>query len=73
MSSPGPLPNGSPVNNKVVGATAGVGVAGAVTILIDYLVNVTAHVDIPSTVEQAITVLLCALGAFIGGYMSRHR
>ena len=60
------------VSPKVTGGVYGVGVAGATTILLTYLVSVIWKVEVPSEVAQAITVVIAGLGSFIGGYVRPH-
>lgn len=50
-------------------ATAGAGIAGAATVLIVWGLN-AAGVDVPAEVAQAITVLLAAAGALVGGWLA---
>lgn len=50
-------------------AAAGAGVAGAATVLIVWAMT-SAGVDVPDPVSQAITTLLAAVGALVGGWLA---
>jgi hypothetical protein len=55
---------------KVLGSTAGAGVAAALATLVIWAIESPAllGVDVPGTVEGAITTLFAALAAYYAGY-----
>jgi cobalamin synthase len=60
-------PTAKPVR-KVIAASAGSGVGGAIAIIVVWLIATFAHADIPDYVTAALTILFGAGAAFIAGY-----
>lgn len=56
---------------KVVAATIGAGVAGAVTTLGVYVFEATSGIDLPPIVEGSLLTLITAGVAFAAGYIKR--
>lgn len=66
--------NGVPTNRpqpKVVANTIGAGVGAAVSEIGIYVIESTAHIDIPTTVEAAIVVVVTAGLGFLAGWLKR--
>lgn len=61
-------PTAIPVQ-KVVGATAGSGVGGALTILLIWAASTYGHVVFPDYVVAALTLLVSTITAFAAGYL----
>jgi hypothetical protein len=57
---------------KVVAATVGAGVGGALSVIIVFIVQATASIDIPAEVGIALGTVLTAGLAFVGGYFKRN-
>lgn len=57
---------------KVVAATAGASVGAALSVVLVWIVEASAHIDIPEAVELAVPVILCAGLAFLGGYYKKN-
>lgn len=56
---------------KVVAATIGAGVAGAITTLGVYIFESTTAIDLPGPVEGAILTIVTAGVAFAAGYIKK--
>jgi hypothetical protein len=56
---------------KVVAGTVGAGVGAAVSEIGIWLVESTAHIDIPGGVEAAIVIVVTAALGFVAGYLKR--
>lgn len=64
--------NETSINPKVNAAAGGAVVAGAVTIIATWIVGLAyPEVEVPAEVQTAVTVVLTAAGAWIGGYLKR--
>ena len=57
------------IGRVTTGAGAGVSLAGAVTVLVVYIVSVTTGVELPDHVVTALTVIISTVAALIGGYL----
>lgn len=64
-------PNPAP-QPKVIAATTGAGVGGALSVLVCWIVETVASIDIPSPVEGAVAIILGAGLAFVGGYWKKN-
>lgn len=49
-------------------ATAGLTISGALTVLVVYVLSLNG-IDLPEHVSNALTVLLCAIGGLVGGWL----
>lgn len=56
------------VGRVTTSATTGTVIAGAVTVLVVYVASV-AGVEVPEAVSSALTVVLSAIGALVGGWL----
>lgn len=56
---------------KVVAATIGAGVGGALTIIGVYIVETAARIDIPAPVETAAALVVTSALSFAAGYFKR--
>ena len=56
---------------KVVASTAGAGVGVAISEIGIWVVEQTAHIDIPAGIETAITIVVSAGLGFLAGYIKR--
>jgi len=63
--------NGS-VSNKVVAATTGTGIAGSLTMILTYLVQVIWKVELPAEVALAISTVISTAAAGFAGYLTPH-
>lgn len=66
---------GSPTNrptNKVVGATSGTVLGGAVAGVGIYIVETAAAIDIPGPVELSVVIIVSAILTFVGGYFIKN-
>lgn len=57
---------------KVIAATIGGGVGTAVGTIAVWIIEASAHIDIPNEVELAIGVVLTAGLAFVSGYFKKN-
>ena len=64
MKSPSAAPH-----SKVVGATVGSGVGGAVAILVIWALSTYGHVTLPDSVWSSITLIISTIAAFAIGYI----
>lgn len=58
----------SNISPKVTAATAGAGVAVALTTVVAWAVEQTTGIQIPGEVQGAFSIVLGALGAFVAGF-----
>lgn len=56
-----------PAQPKVKAATGGAGAAGAITVVLVWVLSMFG-VDVPPEVASALTTLIAAAGAFLAGY-----
>ena len=61
-------PTSAPVQ-KVIGATAGTGVGGALAVILIWAVSSFGHVVFPDFVALAITLLVSTIATFVAGYL----
>lgn len=59
-------------SQKVVGATGGSVVGGALSVVLLYLLGQYAHFVPPPEVASAITLLISAVTTYIGGWLTPH-
>ena len=64
------IPTSTP-QPKVLAATGGSVLGGAIGLIGIYVVESTAHIDIPGPVEGAIFIVVSAVLAFGAGYLKR--
>lgn len=60
---------GKGVGTTTIGATGGTALAGAVAILVVWLLSLTG-VEIPVEVHSALVIIIGAIGALVGGYLT---
>jgi uncharacterized membrane protein YfcA len=63
--------NGS-ISNKVVASTTGTGIAGAITMILTYLVQIIWKVEVPPEVALATSTVISTLAAGFAGYLTPH-
>lgn len=66
-----PEPNKTP-QPKVVAATSGAGVGGALAVITNWIIEASTGIDIPESVELATVVVFTAGLAFVSGYWKRN-
>lgn len=57
---------------KVVAATAGAGVGAAVSVVLVWVIEASAKIDIPETVELAVPIIIGTALTFAAGYFKRN-
>lgn len=57
---------------KVVAATVGAGVGAAVSVILVWIIEASANIDIPETVELAVPIVIGAGLTFLAGYFKRN-
>lgn len=57
---------------KVIGATGGSIGGGALSVVILYLLGTYAHFNPPPEVAAAVTLIISAVTAYVGGWLSPH-
>lgn len=60
-------------HRKVQGATTGASVAGALVVVAVYFYEQRTGQQLPGEILAALTVIVSALAAFVGGYFTRAR
>ena len=58
--------------NKDSAGAVGSALAGAVTIILDYILQLYTGVDLPTEVTNAITVVFATVGAYVLSRMTPH-
>lgn len=61
------------VHRKVQAATTGASLAGALVVLLVYFYEQRSGHQLPDEIVMALTVIVSALAAFVGGYLARAR
>jgi len=67
-----PTPPRAPISQKVYGASGGGLALGLVTWALTTFIPAW-HMGIPITLQPLIPALVAVVGAFLGGYLSKHR
>lgn len=57
---------------KVVAATAGAGVGAAISVVLVWVIEASAKIDIPEGVELAIPIIIGTGLTFLAGYFKRN-
>jgi hypothetical protein len=55
---------------KVVAGGGGVGITGAVTTVVIWVLTTKFHVEIPAEIGAAIATIVTFLGSLVGGYIT---